>query len=120
MATTATPTPTLPTQAELDEAIKVLAACAQPLARLSGKVLSVADVDMDEDPVDEPARGPAPTFEQIGQLYCFNREALGQLEELSNYIATIEESVRDLDYLRIVRTRKLNRQAREARSGVSA
>jgi hypothetical protein len=114
MATTETPTETLPIQAELDEVIKMLAACAQPLATISGRVSRVAKLDMDEDDRDEPARGPLPTFEEIGRFYCFEREARGQLEELSGYVANVEKKIDDLDYLRIIRTCKLNREGREA------
>ena len=102
--TTITPPATLPSEAELREAINPLRAAADKLAHVNWMVSAVGNVDPDEENVSAPPLGPTPTLDQMGLLLSFVIEADGRLDEIRAYVSQVRGNLKELDYARIVRS----------------
>lgn len=89
---------TLPTPEALADAIKRLQDATEAVSRIRWQVDQVAD-NADLPPENRAAIEPF-TFEQIGRLYVYTKDAASRLEEISEYATATAALLWQLDDLR--------------------
>ncbi len=94
----------IPAEAELREALELLRDANEAVGSITFHVRKTAEVSGEEETIGAEPQGPVPTYEDIGRLYGWAREARLLLDEASDYITEIEQShLGGLDYARVIR-----------------
>jgi hypothetical protein len=99
-----TPT-TLPDTADLQAALDAIEGASRLLGRLQWRVQRIARAaEVDDYPEYELVDGDEiPTFAHIGELHAFVLDARIRLEEAEGLLEIVEDKLRDLDTIRLMR-----------------
>jgi hypothetical protein len=114
---------TLPTEAELERAVRGLRDANELLIHLAWRVRRVADVEavdsLEDSEIPSHRRHPGdevPSFEAIGRMYSYAADMRRDLEEITRAVEDIggQKALWDLDSTRVVAAFQASKMANDA------